>query len=100
MQMLARHGIILTVGIYAIATGDNKRAELQTKVLQALHSRKDFVQVHGFYYSEKENTISVDVVPDIAVHDEKALVSQRISDIQPLVPEVHLDIIVDLNYSE
>ena len=99
MQMLARHGIILTVGIYAIATGDNKRAELQTKVLQALHSRKDIVQVHGFYYSEKENTISVDVVPDIAVHDEKALVSQLISDIQPLVPGVHLDIIVDHNYS-
>lgn len=100
MQMLARHGIILTVGIYAIATGDNKRAELQTKVLQALHSRKDIVQVHGFYYSEKENTISVDVVPDIAVHDEKALVSQLISDIQPLVPGVHLDIIVDHNYSK
>lgn len=100
MQMLARHGIILTVGIYATATGDNKRAELQTNVLQALHSRKDIVQVHGFYYSEKENTISVDVVPDIAVHDEKALVSQLISVIQPLVPGVHLDIIVDHNYSE
>ncbi|MBR1789705.1 MAG: cation transporter, partial [Bacteroidaceae bacterium] len=71
-----------------------------TKVLQALHSRKDIVQVHGFYYSEKENTISVDVVPDIAVHDEKALVSRLISDIQPLVPGVHLDIIVDHNYSE
>ena len=49
---------------------------------------------------KKENTISVDVVPDIAVHDEKALVSQLISDIQPLVPGVHLDIIVDHNYSE
>ena len=44
--------------------------------------------------------ISVDVIPDIAVHDEKALVSQLISDIQPLVPGVHLDIIVDHNYSE
>ena len=26
MQMLARHGIVLTVGVYAIAAGDNKRA--------------------------------------------------------------------------
>jgi len=100
MQMLARHGIVLTVGIYAIATGDNKRAELQTKVLQALLSRKDIVQVHGFYYSEKENTISVDVVPDIAVHDEKALVNQLISNIQPLLPGIHLEIIVDHNFSE
>ena len=100
MQMLERHGIVLTIGVYAIATGDNKRTELQTKVLEALNSRKDIVQVHGFYYSEKEKTISVDVVPDFAVHDEKALVSQIVSDIQPLVPGIHLEIIVDHNYSE
>ena len=100
MQMFERHGIVLTIGVYAIATGDNKRTELQTKVLKALNSRKDIVQVHGFYYSEKEKTISVDVVPDFAVHDEKALVSQIVSDIQPLVPGIHLEIIVDHNYSE
>ena len=100
MQMLARHGIILTVGIYAIATGDNKRTELQTKVMQALKSHKDIVQVHGFYYSENENTISVDVVPDITVHDEDALVNQLTNDIQPLVPGMNLEIIVDHNYSE
>ena len=100
MQMFERHGIVLTIGVYAIATGDNKRTELQTKVLKALNSRKDIVQVHGFYYSEKEKTISVDVVPDFAVHDEKTLVSQIVSDIQPLVPGIHLEIIVDHNYSE
>ena len=100
MQMFERHGIVLTIGVYAIATGDNKRTELQTKVLKALNSRKDIVQVHGFYYSEKEKTISVDVVPDFTVHDEKTLVSQIVSDIQPLVPGIHLEIIVDHNYSE
>ena len=100
MQMLERHDIILTVGIYAIATGDNKRAELQTKVLKALVSNKDIVQVHGFYYSEKENMISVDIVPDISIHDDKAFASQLINEIQPLVPGMHLEIVVDHNYSE
>ena len=100
MQMLARHGIVLTVGVYAIATGDNKRAELQAKVLQTFKSHKDIVQVHGFYYSEKENLISLDVVPDISIHDDKVLVNQLINEIQPLVPEMHLEIIVDHNYSE
>ena len=100
MQMLARHDIILTVGIYAIATGDNKRAELQTKVLKALVSNKDIVQVHGFYYSEKENMISVDIVPDISIHDDKAFASHLINEIQPLVPGMHLEIVVDHNYSE
>ena len=100
MQMMERHGIIMTVGVYAIATEDNKRAELQSKVMQALRAHKDVVQVHGFYVGEKENMISVDVVPDISVHDEKSFVNQLISDIQPLVPEIGLEIIIDHNYSE
>ena len=33
----------------------------------------EIVQVHGFYYFEKEHRISVDVVPDISVHDETGL---------------------------
>jgi hypothetical protein len=35
--------------------------------MQTIAAHKDIVQVHGFYYSEKENMISVDVVPDISV---------------------------------
>ena len=67
--------------------------------MQTLASRKDIVQVHGFYYSEKENMISVDVVPDISIHDDNAFVSQLINEIQPLVPGMHLEIIVDHNYT-
>ena len=100
MQMAERHGIIMTVGIYAIATGENRRAELQSKVMQTLAGHENIVQVHGFYYSEKENLLSVDVVPDISVHDDAALTSQLISEIQPMVPGMQVQIIVDHNYSE
>ena len=72
--MYERHGIIMTVGVYAVATGENRRAELQSKVMQTLAAHKDIVQVHGFYYSEKNKYLSVDVVPDISVHDEAAFV--------------------------
>jgi cation diffusion facilitator family transporter len=100
MYMIERHNIIMTVGVYAIATGDNRRAELQSKVMQTLAARMDIVQVHGFYYSEKEQYLSVDVVPDVAVHDDAAFVSQLKSEIQPLVPGMQVDIIVDHNYTE
>ena len=62
--MYERHGIIMTVGVYAVATGENRRAELQSKVMQTLAAHKDIVQVHGFYYSDKDKYLSVDVVPD------------------------------------
>ncbi len=99
-QMFARHGIIMTVGVYAVATGDNRRAALQSQVMQALAKHKEIVQVHGFYYFEKEHRISVDVVPDISVHDEAALSWQLANEIKALVPEEEVTIVIDHNYSE
>ena len=99
-QMYDRHGIIMTVGVYAIATGDNRRAELQAKVMQTLATHKEIVQVHGFYFSEKDNMLSVDVVPDITEHDDAALIQRLKDEIQPLVPDMEVIIVVDHNYSE
>ena len=99
-QMYDRHGIIMTVGVYALATGDNRRAELQAKVMQTLAAHKEIVQVHGFYYSEKDNMLSVDVVPDITENDDAALIQRLKEEIQPLVPDMEVTIIVDHNYSE
>jgi hypothetical protein len=44
--------------------------------------------------------LSVDVVPDISVHDETAFVSQLTREIQPLVPDMQVMIVVDHNYVE
>ncbi len=100
-QMYARHGIIMTVGVYAIATGNNLRSELQSTVMQALAKHKEVVQVHGFFYFENEHRISVDVVPDITVHDEAALSSQLTNEIRTLIPEGEkVTIVIDHNYSE
>jgi hypothetical protein len=68
--------------------------------MQTLAAHKDIVQVHGFYYSEKNKYLSVDVVPDISVHDEAALVSQLTTELQPLVPDQQVVIVVDYNYTE
>ncbi len=100
MQMIERHNIIMTVGVYAVATGENRVAALQAQVMQTLAAHKDIIQVHGFYYSEKEKMLSVDVVPDITVHDDAVFINQLTSEIQPLVPEMQVVIVVDHNYCE
>ncbi len=99
-QLYANHGIIMTVGVYAVATGDNKNAELQTLVTQTLAAHKELVQVHGFYFSERDNMLSVDVVPDISVHDDAALIRQLSSELQPLAPGMQVVVVVDHNYCE
>lgn len=99
-QLFEQHGIIATVGVYALATGDNRRTELQQKVMQTLAAHRDIVQVHGFYYSEADRMLSVDVVPDISVHDDAALVRQLTEEVQPIVPSAQVVIVIDHNYSE
>ena len=99
-RMYMQHGIIMTVGVYAIATGANKRTELQNTVMQALSRHKDITQVHGFYYFEKENRVSVDIVPDISVRDEKAFCHELVAELKPLLPNIELSVVVDHNYSE
>lgn len=99
-QMFERYGIIMTVGVYAVATGDNRNAELQSEVMQMLVANKNIVQAHGFYYSEPERMLSVDVVPDISVHDDASLIQQLTDMIQPLVPGMKVVVVVDHNYSE
>ena len=100
VKMYQQYGIIMTVGVYAVATGENKRTELQNAVVRTLTQHKDIVQVHGFYYFEKENLVTVDVVPDLSVRDDQALCRQLIAELQPLLPDVELSIVIDHNYSE
>ena len=99
-MMFEKHGIVMTVGIYAIATGENQRAELQSKVMKALAARKELVQVHGFYCSEKDRMLSVDVVPDISCHGEASLRTVLTEEIQALAPDMQVIIVIDHNYSE
>ena len=99
-RMYDKYGIIMTVGVYAVYTGDTECSELQKKIMETLSAHKEIVQVHGFYCSKNEKYLSVDVVPDISVHNDEVLVKQLTDDIQPLVPEMKVIIVVDHNYSE
>ena len=99
-EMFMQHGIIMTVGIYAIATGENKRTELQTAVMQALGRHTDITQVHGFYYFERDNRVSVDVVPDLSVHDDAVFCRQLEEELKALIPDVNISIVIDHNYTE
>ena len=99
-EMFDRHGIIMTIGVYAVATGENKRAQLQHTVMQAAAAHEHVEQVHGFYYFEDEHRVSIDVVPDITVHDDAAFIEELKAELQPLAPDDTVSIVIDHNYSE
>ncbi|MBR2959844.1 MAG: cation transporter [Bacteroidales bacterium] len=98
-DIFQRHGIILTIGIYAVSTGDNRRTALQNIVIETLGKHDGIVQIHGFYYYEDENRLSVDIVPDIAIHDEQAFRQQLTDTLKAKLPDVAVSIVIDHNYS-
>ena len=99
-KMYVEHGIVMTVGVYAVATGENRRSDLQAAVIRTLSAYPEIVQVHAFYYSEAERMLSVDVVPDFSVRDEAAFVRKLTEALQPLAPQEKIVIVLDHNYGE
>ena len=99
-KMISNHGIIMTVGVYANATGDNKHAQFQKDVIHTLARQEHILQVHGFYYDEAAGSISVDVVPDRSITDDEALIRLLKEQLSAAVPGVPVSIIIDHNYSE
>ena len=99
-RMFTKFGIILTIGVYASSTSDKKRGELQNIVFKACKEHKEILQSHGFYYNEKENSVSVDIVPCVSVKDEQALAACLHDELCNLLPGYTVYIVVDHNYSE
>jgi cation diffusion facilitator family transporter len=98
-DMFDRHSIVMTVGIYTTATGNNRRAQLQKTVMQCLSSHKGVMQVHGFCYFESEHRVSVDVVPDVSIKDELSFARELTDEIQPHLQDDKLSVVIDHNYS-
>ena len=68
--------------------------------MQAMMANPKVTQAHGLHYYEKENRLSVDVVPDISVHDEEALQKELTEQLKSLLPGMEVTLIIDHNYSD
>lgn len=99
-KMFHEHGIILTIGIYSVFSQDTLSAKLQSTVLQAVSKYKEILQTHGFYYNDRDRSISIDIVPDLTVTDEQALAGKLQEELKTLLPDYTINIVVDHNYSE
>ena len=98
-ELYKEFGVIMTIGIYALYTGDTPMAHLQNDVIRTANSQKGVLQTHAFYYYADRNLVTIDVVPDDSVKDEKAFV-QSISDLLARsFPDYNFSIVLDHNYS-
>ena len=98
-MMYANHGIVMTVGIYANASGESEKAELQRTVVETLSREEHILEVHGFYCYD-DGRISVDVVPDYSITDDHAFLQYLHEQLSVAVPGRPLSIVIDHLYSD
>ena len=92
-------GIIMTIGIYAVYTGDTPMARLQKAVMQASNDHPGVAQAHAFYYYAEKNLITIDLVPDESVKDIQAFADTMNQFLHEQFPEHKFFVVVDFNYS-
>ncbi len=92
-------GIIMSIGVYAVHTGDTPMAKLQQDIVQAATNHPNVVQVHAFYYYDDQKLVTIDVVPDESIKNAAAFSELMKNDLHSLFPEYNFYIVVDFNYS-
>lgn len=91
-------GIIMTIGIYALYSGDSQAAKLQSTVLQTVTNRREVIQAHAFFIYEEQKLITIDIVPDESVRDDKAFAETIQSELHGQFPDYNFSITIDHNY--
>ena len=92
--------IILTIGIYASNTSDEKYAKLKENLEEIIKKYDNILQLHGFYVNEKENNIMFDLIIDFEEKNPEELKNKVVEEIKKKYPEYTYSVIIDSDYSD
>lgn len=67
--VLKKHGIFLTIGIYAKNSSEEETGRMREKITAILKESPNVIQVQGLYIDPKDKTISFDTVIDFKIKD-------------------------------
>ena len=100
-KVLAEDHVILTaVSVYAMNTHENRAAEVERSVRNALKDMPGVKQMHGFYLNEEKKTIRFDLVISFSVDDRKEAFNNCIQKIQAMYPDYSIQAAMDRDLDE
>ncbi|MDO5785128.1 MAG: cation diffusion facilitator family transporter [Eubacteriales bacterium] len=92
-------GIIMTVGIYASNSTDERAKEYRKKVSKIIGQYPEVLQMHGFYVDWENKLLSFDLVLDFQ-SDTGEIRQQVLDALQQLLPDYQIFITLDIDYSD
>ena len=97
--VLKKHGIFLTIGIYAKNSSEEETGRMREKITAILKESPNVIQVQGLYIDPKDKTISFDTVIDFKIKDlgkARKILAARVSD---AYPDYKVENVVSRDYS-
>ena len=99
--ILEKYGVILhTIGVYSVNTKDKKVIEVKRDITKIVFAHKGILQMHGFYFDEKEKTISFDVIIDFKVKDREEVYKEIYDEVKSKYKDYRIDITLDIDISD
>ncbi len=92
--------IILTIGIYAANTSDEKCAIIKNDLDEIIKKYNSIKQLHGFYVDTRTKKIMFDLIIDFDEKDQKGVRDSVICEMRKKYPEYDYTVIIDNDYSD
>ena len=94
------HGVVLyAIGAYPVNTRDKSAIETRDNINNMLKQYKNVLQMHGFYYNEKEKEIRFDIVVSFDEKNKDVLYKEIYSVLIKKYADYKIDIAIDTDFS-
>ena len=100
-NIMDKYGVILhTIGVYSVNTKDKKIMQIQKEIHDIVFSHEGILQMHGFYYNEKEKTISFDIIIDFNIENREEVYKIIFDEIKEKYKDYKINITLDVDISD
>ncbi|MBR6153002.1 MAG: cation transporter [Treponema sp.] len=100
-KILEKYGVVLhTVGIYSVNTKDSNVVAMRDEIRDIVFSHDGILQMHGFYASEEEKTISFDIIIDFKIKNREEVWQKICTEVQSRYADYNVTIALDVDASD
>ena len=94
------HVLLTAVGVYSVNTKDEDTIRLKEKIGKLVLAHKFVKQIHGFYYSKKEQSVRFDVVISFDAESRQAVFAEVYEELKAKYPNLQFALAMDMDYGE
>ena len=94
-----KYQTIMTVGVYAKHEETEESRRVKAVIDDVVKGFPEVIQVHGFYIDEETATVNFDVIISLDSKDERGIYKQIHDILHEKLPDYHVHIVLDRDYS-